>query len=806
MSASKIIDNIHTQFFPDFIPLEEVLWDDKTIVTKNFNASQALRLSGIDYQGLSSERLEELHAIRRAFFADEELANKVDIAFHLRRREVQYSDRIITCQNNLVQTVAARHLSHYKGGFITEITIVISLPLGNLITNYTGVPSEDFTQENKKLTDKVKELNDITDRIKSRLSSFDPQVLKHTRDCKSPLLDFWSYIINAGMHKVIPKQEGNLNDNLCLTDIEFFPRKKLTVFTDNKGNQKYAAYFALKYYPSETTSTIMDDLMQLQLPISLVQFFAPQDKEKTKLYIEKLIKKLFGGIAFARGRIHDLTDAANRIDSENLNFHKHIFILSVFGNSEAELNSSTHQIETTLSPTGISIIRESINMQPCFFGQFPDRVGGLKARERLISPDNLAQFITFAGAHEGHTHSAFGNNPVAPFKRPDGSLYNFNWHPDPYSDTSGHTFVCGAPGSGKTTLVMFLIMMSLDLAGQDNDTPLKTLIFDSGKGAKIPSLAFDGIYNSVGEDANLNLNPFSLPETSENKAYLERFIEMLAGGKITELEKGEISEVVRQNYQLPENVRRICEVRELFGLHYANEKHSSLATKLDKWLPDKGNKEKSVHRNGMIFNGQLDSLNFDKQIVSFDMTQALKDSDLLAPLTSYIFHKFNSYVTHHPTPHIVFIDECKQYLEHEIFGEHLLKLLREQRKKNGSIIMAGQEPTILTSTKNGQTALQNIETFIIWPNASATKRDYMDGLNLNDSEFDFVKNPTGEHKVLVKRKNGTSVIIDVDLKHLGKYLNLFHSSAKKVKKVESLQNTNPNDWISEYLKQETKGA
>jgi hypothetical protein len=51
--------------------------------------------------------------------------------------------------------VAARHLSHYKGGFITEITIVISLPLGNLITNYTGVPSEDFTQENKKLTDKV---------------------------------------------------------------------------------------------------------------------------------------------------------------------------------------------------------------------------------------------------------------------------------------------------------------------------------------------------------------------------------------------------------------------------------------------------------------------------------------------------------------------------------------------------------------------------------------------------------------------------------------------------------------------------
>jgi type IV secretory pathway VirB4 component len=157
-------------------------------------------------------------------------------------------------------------------------------------------------------------------------------------------------------------------------------------------------------------------------------------------------------------------------------------------------------------------------------------------------------------------------------------------------------------------------------------------------------------------------------------------------------------------------------------------------------------------------------------------------------------------IANNPSPHLIFVDEVAQYLEHPIFGDYILKILREQRKKGGAMIMAAQEPTVLTGTENGRAALDNIETFLIWPNTSARPEHYMEnGLGLNDREFAWVKNPKGKREVMVKRKNGGSVILDIDLSHLGKHFNLFQSRATLVELAEKLMKEMPEDWINQYM-------
>ncbi|MCI5108839.1 MAG: hypothetical protein MRY49_03275, partial [Candidatus Pacebacteria bacterium] len=94
-------DNVVTYLFPDFIPLDEILWDQKTLVTKNNSICQLIRLSGIDVQGLSKEEIDKLHNMRRAFFANDALDKDVCLAFHSRRKKEQFKKTSFSYEDEL---------------------------------------------------------------------------------------------------------------------------------------------------------------------------------------------------------------------------------------------------------------------------------------------------------------------------------------------------------------------------------------------------------------------------------------------------------------------------------------------------------------------------------------------------------------------------------------------------------------------------------------------------------------------------------------------------------------------------------
>jgi type IV secretion system protein VirB4 len=96
-----------------------------------------------------------------------------------------------------------------------------------------------------------------------------------------------------------------------------------------------------------------------------------------------------------------------------------------------------------------------------------------------------------------------------------GSPYYFNFH---FNDV-GNCLCFGTMGSGKTTLIGFLLTQSLKFGG-------KRIVFDKDRGFEILVRALGGNYEILKPGINTGFNPCQLPDTRKQKflnALFKRF-------------------------------------------------------------------------------------------------------------------------------------------------------------------------------------------------------------------------------------------------------------------------------------------
>lgn len=772
------------------IPLLEVLPDNKTVTTRYGKKSQlglcqVIKLTGLDYTGLANDDRINLARLRQTFFAN--LPTHLDYAIHYQRKKLAFETRFEQHQNEWADSIAQQHMEQFTEPYVTEIFLVISRGIQKLNRSLSGLPTKDQSVEKEALEKQREEFAREVSGIATMLDPFVPTILRHSQEGQSELMSFWGFLINGGNKITTPRQTQHLGLLLALSDIQFPKKEKYVVFEHGDGAPTYAAFLCINSYPDFTHERMFSDLMRLKHPFNISQYVVPYSREETK---GKLAKKI-GNLQmipgdFTQARASILLEAANEVEAGEVTFHDHILSFCVYGNSHQHLEEGVAKIRSILLQNGMTLIQEDMNRHAAFFAQFPGNIGMLESRQVSSSSENIADAITFGGAQEGLPACAFGSAPVTLFNTVDGGNFSFTFHSSLALSAPGHTMVIGGTGAGKTTLISFLLMNCLKY--QD----MKMLVFDSHQGLKLPTTVFGGDYTTVGEGASLSLNPMLLPENYNNKQFLERWIGLLAGGVDIE-EQQQIASAINQNYLLPEAERSLNSIRYSLG----TKKKGSLLSRLEKWLPSESDATLSQYSYGLFFNAKEDTLAFNKRIVGFDMTTALKNTELLGPFTSYVFHGFASLIDKHPIPHVCFIDEMVKYLENPIFAPFILEAVREWRKRNGVFIGAVQEAPVLTDSDVGNHLIKNITTFILFPSPMANEQSYIQGLGLNQEEFNWIRTPNSNREVMIKRNGGGSVILNVDLSHLGKHLKLFSSEKSDVQKMELLQQQ--EKWVEHYL-------
>jgi len=789
------------------ITLIKILNDNKTIYTKSNSLVQVIKLEGKDYSGISFEQQRSLFEVRRQLF--NQFSTNIVASFHYHRRKIAVDTKIHfagangnDAEDNSVETyinkVSQLWYSNFKDTYRTDVYLVVRIKLPIFLDKKKlFVVSEEKTTELLKIQEYRDRLDLETGKIIRLLEVYNPQYLVHTKDCKSELMKFWNYLINCSDSASL-KATDNIGSLLSLSNIKFNKfGKRLVTITDNNNKIKYCKVLAPKLYPEKTTNQVIDSLLKVKRTFNVVQNILPVSREKNKSDISFLIKKATSNAeeGFVDGRITELTELANAVESGDLNAHWHIMLVYVYADSEKELTQAVNEIQGALGRSGIDTIQEGLALEVAYWSMLPDYEGINSGRKIKISTENIADFLTLGTSLEGVNKCAFGDKPVCLFKTLQHTNYSFTFHGSGSRDAKGHTIIIGNTGMGKTTLISFLLINCLKYNN------LKILAFDSKNGLNIPVNVFGGEYINPIADKSTKLNPLLLPENNINKQFLNEWIAGLANNNVTLQDKEDIERIVRNAYDLDAKERNLGIVPAIVGASKIdNNDKGNLTAKLREWLPPSATAGVKNYLYGSLFNSNKDTLSFDKRIVAFDMTVVLDREKLLYPLSSYIFHTFEENIRANPCPHICFIDEMAQYLNNDVFSKFILKAVREWRKKNGVFIGAVQEPSVLTRSLAGQDMIKNLATLLLFPDVTASPVDYQEHLGLNSKEFEWIRTANPARQVMLKRVGGESVILDVNLSCLNQYLNLFSSNAEDVRKTEILRKKYETSvWKEKYL-------
>lgn len=737
-------------------------------LTKGGQLAFVIELDGAEYTGLSDSMLYSLFNDRLAFL--DSLPPNVTVMTFTKRVETKPDFKAVNSSIPMSARIGMRWRDNFRVCYRTlHYVVLLGTPddMAGQLLLLSGSKSAIAGYEDG--------LHQATLDALSRLKKFGARLLTG-----SDVASFWGSLLNGRELRQQVSAMGLMDGLLAECSISWPAGKQYQIYRG--ARDRYSAWLIFKAPANGTSNELFIKLCQLNREFCITQTFSKMPKEAALSTVEDKVRNVGAWRRHNDTMQLELAELLNRMQADEISLFRHRWAVEVFGWSEQELEAAVTSVRSVLEDNQYRVSRERVNQEALFWSRFPEKQG-LNPRQRFVTSHNAAHMTAFPSVGQGLSRCSWGDEPVSYFRTESGSEYGFTFHSSPKKDALGNTLVIGGAGSGKTTLISFLLSQSFKFPG------FRALCFDRMNGLEVFTNMHDGEYLSSADYDAMTFNPLLLPETGSNKGFLMQWFMALANTQREERHQhqAEIGTALRALYTLKPEDRTLANIVDAFG----RPEQGNVADRLSLWKPG--------GTYGAYFNGQHDALNFAKPLVTLDMTTLLDIPDVLAPMALYLFHKLFQNVTG-THGFAVFVDEIPRYLDSPQFGPQIDVLLREVRKLNGIFIGACQDaPTVIASAR-ANVFLPNVETYILFSDTHAKREDYIDIIGLNENEFDWIKSPH-EHQVLVKRKEGASAVLDVNLSALGTLLKVFDSSKAAVRRLKDLKANGENsyDWKGEYL-------
>lgn len=749
--------------------------DDTFLLTKNENLVCAIALGGRDYIHLSEEQMTEAFASRVLAF--NKLTAGISMKIFIRRRKILYQKQYdIACLyakkiiEQWEQNKEAYANSYY---LIMESSSNLKTFLEQKKTAWTTSAKVEAKQANFTALSKRNALLVVRDRIMQTLESYQPQALSATQT-----LELFAGYMN-GFEMPLHLHQGLLSDSYLASEVRF---EKDYYVQNFNGREVFRRIISLKEFDTESIdSLVISNLLHRDFELDILLHLEPLGKEKALL---KLNNKLKLSNRLAKEKIFELIE---KVKAEYVILQYVSLHILPLAKSKEILNHWTESISTDMVNYGFVPVVETLNLLAQFFSFFPDR-SYLNPRKRLQTSINAGTLVLFEKEEQGFVRNSWGDSPLTLFKTQSLNYYLFNLHAQESRGGEkmlGHTLIIGATGSGKTTLMSFLMMNCLKYN-------IDVLSLDRLNGMAIATEFFEGEYNS-GEE--FFINPFSLEDNQENREFLASWLKMLLGLREESLQ--DIPHISNITHAI-DTLYSVMRPQGDFGLKdfldaLEYDKEGILQMQLQRYLKNP------------IFNQLKDCLEFKKPITTLNMdfiVHAPKDASLVA---YYLFHKMIYRGKAEGRGFFMFIDEFRSYTDNEMMNEKINLALTQARKVNGVLAIALQDINQLHEVKNAASYIQNMGHIILFPqpNINFAELYAQYGLKFTQVEQDFLLHTrSSERKILVKNQmEHTSSILDIDFTNLGKYLPIFSSDSTKVLKMRELQKHYGSKWREEYLKE-----
>lgn len=752
----------------DFLPFQKLMSDGVTIQCRNNSFARVFRLDGVDLSAATAEKVYSMMEARKSWLDD--MGN------------MQVICRVITTRSHDT-------LENEKRDFNNPLLDTISqIWFDGMNRVYENKHYVILSVADRK--DALKDLNYASQSLMSTLSEYGVSPMYETETSNPIDSPFYLFAqLCSPVSRPTPKVGNTEGARLCemlTADHIHFTKEEGIIHFFSGDHNLYEIAMGIRTTGEAMDESMIYSLNAIDCELVLLHNIRPMFRAEARALLMQQ-QRMAMTTSLSGGVVEQYATALASIDDSDNDYQslaEYAMTIIAKGGSKEELDFAESEIQRICRSFGVTPVREGWVCQAVFFTQFPT-YDTYPRTYRYLSRA-IAMAVTLDKPAEGFGKSDWGQGAISIFRTMSGSAYRFQFHVSSEESAVAHCCIIGPTGQGKTTLLTFL-------AGQAmRHGDLRVFFFDRHLGAQIFTRAVKGAYVGFdGDEKNVSLNPFDCANTAENRAFLRRWLKSITMVDDA-LADREVARAVTTAFDYLRPEERL--LSNLYKSCFSPT--GNMRRELYRWVnPD---------QYGAIFNGQDDSLDLkSRRFMAFDFTHIFEDENLAPAVISYIMHRIQSETGETGVPSLIMIDETAPMLKHPMFRDYFIIGLQEGRKKRQAYLCAFQQPNIVDKLGVGEVIRGQCQTVIFFRNPQAQVEDYANW-NLTQTELDFIFGKSYRdfpYAILLSRPvTGESVILDVDLSGLGKYLRIYNSGRKNVLLVQQLiQEYGEDGFLAKYL-------
>ena len=540
------------------------------------------------------------------------------------------------------------------------------------------------------------------------------------------------------------------------------------------AGRSFAAMLSLKDYPESTRAGLLDGILRLPHELVLSESFVPADRQVARERIDLALRRLRSADEEGAAERAEMLAARDALGAGQAGFGDHHLTVLVRAPDLDQLDGAVAETAAQIAEIGAVAVREDVNLEPAFWGQFPGNESYI-VRRALVSTANAAGFLSLHGFALGRRQGNHWGEAVTVLETSSATPYFFNFH----QGDLGNFTVIGPSGSGKTVVLNFL-------AAQARKAARRTIFFDKDRGAEIFLRACGGHYARLSPGQRTGFNPLQLPDSPANRAFLRDWLACLTKAEGAE-ELLTIAGAVDAAYEQHPSLRRLCHFRELQAGGRRPEP-GDLISRLDPWI--------GTGEHGWLFDHEEDKLDLDAMTLGFDITELLDRPGLRTPVLMYLFHRIDERLTGEPA--MILIDEGWKALDDPVFAARIRDWMKTLRKRNAIVGFATQSARDALDSRIASAIVEQTATMIFTPNAKAREEDYCQGFGLTPHELELIRAMPAQGRCFLVRQANQSVVARLDLDEMPDLLKVLSGRESMVRRLDSIRDAVGDDPAAWY--------
>jgi type IV secretion system protein VirB4 len=657
------------------------------------------------------------------------------------------------------------------------------------------------------LADAVETCAKVGETIKASLERYEPEALGTYSlggRCYSSLLEYLGLLVNGERRRVrLPL--GSIGESLSTTRVLFGSE---AIEYRLPSATRVGAILGIKEYPTPSSVGMYNRLLSAPFSLVLTQSFAFLSRAAGQGLLQRQFHRMSNAGDFAVSQAAQLKEALDALSSNEFVMGDHHFSLQVLADIDESqavaeaiwrlkpLNDQVALARGLLADTGMTVAREDLAIEAAFWAQLPGNFP-LRPRRAPITSRNFAAMAPFHNYPVGRASGNHWGEALALLCTSAQSPYYFSLHAsDPFDSDggsrkdTGHTFICGPTGSGKTVFIGFLVTL---LARQD----VTQVVFDKDRGLEILVRALGGEYLELRHGRPTGFNPLQLPVSPHHIEFLKCWLRVLvrstSGRAFSSREDRDLDHALHGTLALDPRARRLSRLIEFLDPTDPEGMHA----RLSRWCAS------TSGDYAWAFDNPVDSIVArlkGSHVLGFDVTEFLDHELTRTPLTLYMFHLVRELLDGRRL--VCWMDEFWRLLADPLFEGFAKDGPKTWRKLNGVMCLATQSASDVLDSPISRTIIEQTPTKVFFPNSEADAHEYTQGFGLSEREFKLIKEQLepGSRTFLVKQGHH-SVVCRLDLKGFNVELAVMSGRARQVEMMRRLiaeHGSEPEQWLQRF--------